>query len=165
MIVLGRLTAPYGVRGWLRVACFGDDPLSWKRMPVWWLGPEQGPWQERRMVDCRLHGATLTVKFEGVEDRSAAETLVGQFVAAPREALPQPDEDEFYWSDLVGLAVVNQDGVNLGTVAEVMSPGPQEVLRVVDQAGMERLLPFVRSVVRSVEVAERQMRVEWGPDW
>lgn len=166
IIVLGRIVGPYGVQGWVRVHPFGDDPLSWQGMPLWWLSPRAtGAWQEHPLKSFRVHGDGLVAAFEDVVDRDGAEALKGWWIGAPREALPVPAEDEFYWADLIGMDVLNTAGESLGAVEGLIETGANDVLRVVDAEGQERLLPFVDAVVRQVDAATRQIRVEWGLDW
>ncbi|MCL4679971.1 MAG: ribosome maturation factor RimM [Rhodocyclaceae bacterium] len=169
MIVLGRISAPFGVRGWVRLQAFGDDPQAWACMPQWWLGAdEQAPdaaWQERPLAECRPHAKGFIVRFEGIEDRAAAEKLAGLYAGVPREALPATANNEFYWADLIGLDVVNQEGTRLGRVAELLRSGAHEVLDVRDETGRQRLLPFVAAVVMKVDPAARLIRVDWGHDW
>lgn len=175
MIVLGRIVAPFGVNGWVKVHPFGDDPLNWRRMPVWWLGRDDGSqaendWQSLKLRGCRAHGKGLVAAFEGVEDRSAAEALDGLYIAAPREALPQPEKDEYYWADLIGLRVENLRGEELGTVHGLMDNGAHSVLEVQDSSdGVTQekriLIPFVGAYVQQVDIAARCIRVEWERDW
>ncbi|WP_375803779.1 ribosome maturation factor RimM [Azonexus sp.] len=165
IVVLGRLADPYGIRGWIRLIPFGDDPLSWGSMPVWWVARDGEPWREVALKGLKVHGDGLVVALEGVADRTAAEALKGVLVGAPRAALPVAGEDEFYWADLFGLEVVNTAGERLGTVAGLIETGANDVLQVVDDDGGERLLPFVAAVVLAVDRAARQIRVEWGSDW
>ncbi len=166
IVILGRIVGPYGIKGWVRVHPFGDDPLSWGEMPVWWLAPsEQGGWQEKKLKSFKVHGDGLLAAFEEVVDRNDAEALKGWWIGAPREALPATDENEFYWSDLIGMAVSNTAGESLGTVKGLIETGANDVLQVVDAEGRERLLPFVAAVVLQVDREARQIRVEWGLDW
>lgn len=168
MIVLGRITAPFGVRGWVKIHPFGDDPDSWMSMPIWWLGADEKVadenWQAREIKGCTPHGKGLVVHFDGIDDRNAAEKLTGFYVGAPREALPKTAGDEFYWTDLVGLEVVNLTDERLGHVADLLSSGAHEVLCVRD-GDKERLLPFVAAVVKEVDLAGRKIRVDWATDW
>lgn len=166
MIVLGRIVAPYGVKGWVKVSPFGDDPAAWCDMRQWWLGPsaDGDDWSPYAMKGLRVHGKGVVAKFEGVDDRSAAERLAGHYVAAPRDALPQTAQDEYYWGDLVGLEVQSMEGAALGTVASLVETGANAVL-VVRDGDRERLLPFIAQVVKDVDMAERRIRVEWGTDW
>jgi len=166
MVVLGKIVDPYGVRGWVRVHPFADDPQAWARMPAWWLGREGGEdWRETRVMAARMHSGELLCQLEGVPDRNAAEALVGLLVAAPREALPGTGKDEWYWADLIGLQVVNTAGDTLGQVESLIETGANDVLRVVDDEGVERLLPFVSQVVLAVEKDNGVIRVDWGLDW
>jgi 16S rRNA processing protein RimM len=134
-------------------------------MPVWWVGRDGGPWREIGLTGLKPHGDGLVVRFDGIEDRGAAEAMKGFFVGAPREALPETKEDEYYWADLIGLEVVNAAGEQLGKVAGLIETGASDVLRVVADDGSERLLPFVAAVVLAVEKEAGLIRVEWGSDW
>lgn len=169
MIVLGRITAPFGVKGWVKIQVYGDDPLAWAGMQRWWLGAAEdagdADWQMRRLDGCKPHGKGLVARFDGLEDRTAAENLVGQYVGAPREALPKTGDNEFYWADLVGLEVVNETGERLGRVAELLRAGAHEVLDVRGDDGQTRLLPFAAAVVREVDLAGGRIRVAWEMDW
>lgn len=174
MVVLGRITAPYGIQGWVKVHVFGDDPPALAAMPQWWLGrdPEtQDGWKAVELLDCREQSGAIVVRLAGVADRNAAEALKGCYVGAPREALPATAEDEYYWGDLIGLAVVNEQGQALGKVSALLESGAHDVLVVRDGDAMpegktsERLLPFVASVVRKVDVADGVILVDWGADW
>jgi len=165
IVVLGRLADPYGIRGWLRLHPFGDDPLAWADMPVWWIGREGGPWREVGLKGLKAHGDGIVVLLDEVPDRTAAEALKGTLVGAPRDMLPPPADDEFYWGDLLGLVVVNEADETLGTVAGLIETGANDVLRVVAGDGTERLLPFVEAVVLAVEKEAGRIRVAWGSDW
>lgn len=170
MVVLGRVIAPFGLQGWLKVFPMGDDPEQWCAMPSWWLGrdPDGPEWQSFDIEALRSHGKWLVVKLKGVDDRTAAEALDGRYVAAPREALPPTAADEYYWAELIGLSVVNAQGIVLGVVAELLESGANDVLVVRAGAGpqaTERLLPFVAQVVKQVDVAAGVIRVDWLQDW
>jgi 16S rRNA processing protein RimM len=171
MIVLGRLTAPYGVKGWLRLHPFGDDPESWREIKHWWLGRDDqdfSGWKSWSLQTLRQQGNGWVVKLTGVEDRLAAEQLVGCFVGAPRDALPATEQDEFYWVDLVGLAVVNEKQEALGRVTELIESGAHAVMVVQEGEGntvRQRLLPFVGQVVMDVDVPAGVVRVDWERDW
>lgn len=171
MIVLGRIVAPFGVQGWVKIHPFGDDPVEWRKMPQWWLCAEDGApaerWKPYTLKACRAHGKGLVAAFGEVPDRNAAEAIDGWYIGAPREALPKPAEDEYYWGDLVGLEVFNEAGTRLGVVDGLLSTGAHDVLQVKDEAqnGGERLIPFVAAYVLDVDLAARRIRVAWGEDW
>jgi 16S rRNA processing protein RimM len=166
MVVLGRIVAPYGIQGWVKIHPFGDDPAAWRQMEHLWLGAsaEGAEWQPYGLKGFRPQGSLWVAKLEGVDDRNGAELLEGRFVGAPRTALPRAAADEFYWADLVGLAVENLRGEALGTVASLLESGANHVL-VLRDGEVERLLPFVAAVVKDVDVAGGRIRVEWEKDW
>lgn len=168
MIVLGRIVAPFGVQGWLKIHPFGDDPLTWRNMPNWWVSNDPDApaeaWSQRELRGCRAHGKGLVATLEGVPDRNAAEAIEGWYIGAPREALPKPAADEYYWGDLVGLEVSNEAGEALGTVSGLISTGAHDVLQIQD-GDNERLVPFVAAYVLDVDLAGRKIRVAWEKDW
>ncbi|MDR0673801.1 MAG: ribosome maturation factor RimM [Zoogloeaceae bacterium] len=165
LLILGRVSAAYGVKGWVKAQAFGDDAAHWRDIPEWHLAPtENGPWRQQETEECKEHGEGLLIRFAGVTDRSKAETLKGCWLAAPRHALPPTAADEFYWADLIGLDVMNDKGENLGRVAGCIASGAQTVLRVRD-GETERLLPFVAAIVHEVDPVAGRMRVNWGVGW
>lgn len=172
MVVLGRVVAPFGVQGWLKVFPTGDDPEAWRDLPAWWLSKDAdaapADWQRFDLEELRWHGKGLVVKLQGIDGRTAAEALDGRYIAAPREALPPTAADEYYWGDLIGLHVTNEQGVVLGTVTEMLETGANDVLVVREgeaEDAKQRLLPFIASVVKAVDVAGGAMRVDWPADW
>ena len=166
---MGRIVAPFGIQGWLKVQALGDDPLSWRKMPQWWIGrnpDSQRPedWRALAPRGLRMHGKGVVAALEGIDDRSAAEAIDGWFIAAPREALPPPGKDEYYWTDLIGLRVSGTGGVALGTVRKLLSTGAHDVLEIED-GETERLIPFVAAYVQDVDLVAGEIRVEWDADW
>ena len=168
LVILGRIVAPFGVKGWVKMLAFGDDPLAWRSMPHCWISPtDTAPdetWSQVGLVGLNAHGTSLVAQFEGVTDRDAAEALCGWYLAAPRDALPAAGKDEYYWGDLVGLAVLTEAGEVLGEVASLLSTGAHDVLCVKD-GDTERLIPFVGAHILDVDLAARAIRVDWQKDW
>jgi len=169
MIVLGRIVAPFGVNGWLKVHPFGDDPLSWRKMPQWWIGQDpdsQRPqdWQAVEPSGLRVHGKGIVIALKSVVGRSAAEAIDGWYLAAPRETLPKPAKDEYYWGDLIGLRVLGLADVALGRVRGLFETGAHAVLDVED-GEIERLIPFVGHYIKDVDLDKGEIRVEWEADW
>lgn len=168
IIVLGKIVAPYGVQGALRVRPFADDPSGWSRLTHWWLareGDAPEAWQQTRLLKCRLHNDMLIAELAGVVDRTAAEASCGKLVGVPRAALPPTAAGEYYWADLVGLAVINERGESLGRIIGLLDTPANAVMRVGDGQQGERLLPFVAAVVLAVDLPGRFVRVDWELDW
>lgn len=168
MIVLGRIVAPFGIQGWVKIHPFGDDPLSWRKMPRWWVcresEAEDAQWRPLQLNACKLQGRSVVASFVESPDRNTAEALEGFYIGAPRETLPEPAENEYYWADLIGLAVVNQQGEALGQVVDLISTGVHDVLQIQD-GETERLIPFVAAYVLDVNQNTRIIQVDWQKDW
>jgi len=160
---MGRVTAPFGVKGWVRIAPFTATPAALTRYSRWWIGGP-GRWEEVEVAEAAAHGAVMVARLAACADRDAAALLNGREVAVPRDALPDAGPDEYYWADLLGLDVVNAQGEALGKVSSLFSTGVHDVMRV-GEGKHERLLPFVATVVRKVDLARRRIEVDWGLDW
>lgn len=160
---MGRVLAPYGVKGWIKVAPFTAAPEALTRFDRWWIGGPDG-WEEAAVAEAVRHGANVVARLASCSDRDQAAMLRGREVALARESLPAAPQDEYYWADLVGLEVVNAESAPLGKVTELFSNGAHDVMRI--GAGKdERLVPFVPAVVRKVDLAAGRIEVEWGSDW
>lgn len=168
MIVLGRIVAPFGVKGWVRIHAFEVDPRELGELPRWWIAKrEDAPaseWQQIAPTECRIHGEGLIAAFDGVADRDAAQALKGRYIGAPRDELPAAGEGEYYWADLTGCEVRNLADERLGVVQGLMSTGAHDVLEVAD-GDDTRLIPFVEAYVPDVDLATRVIRVDWQKDW
>lgn len=166
MVVMGRVTAPFGVKGWVKIYALTAQPGNLCDYPVWWLGRD-GDWREMAVAAAKVHGNTLVAQFAGVADREAAIALKGWEVAVPREHLPDAADDEFYWADLIGLKVVNTEQHEFGRVARILQTGANDVLVVEGgtKNGHETLIPFIASAIKRVDLAAGVISVDWGRDY
>ena len=158
MIEFGRVADAYGVRGWMKVVV--DEPEVLAQQPAWWLAGVEYPVRETK-----VHSGTLLAKLAGIESPEQAKAFKGKPVSIPR---PAAGEGRYYWSDLVGLEVVNEQGVVLGVVKQMTSNGVHDVMEVsvMEAAGERtRLLPFVPVYVKKVDLQNRRIEVEWEADW
>lgn len=159
---MGRIAAPFGVQGWVKIQPFTGEVDGLADYSGWWLGDGEN-WREVAVKQCAAHGATLIASLEDVAGREAAAALKGKLVAVPRAALPKPAKNEYYWSDLIGLEVVNLQGEKLGKISGLLETGAHDVLVV--QGEQERLIPFIEQYVIEVDLAGGQVRVDWGLDY
>jgi 16S rRNA processing protein RimM len=159
---MGRVLAPFGVRGWIKVRPQTESADGLLAYRTWWLAA-QDEWQPHRLLEGRAHGTELIAHLEGLEDRDQAAQLRGLRIAVPRSQLPPAPEGEYYWSDLIGLRVVNREGVQLGRVAEIFATGANDVLVV--RGERERLIPFVEPVVVEVDIEASLLTLDWGADY
>ena len=162
-LVMGRITRPHGIKGWLNIATYTDLPENLLEYRPWYLH-RQGRWQAAELVNGRHHGKGLVVQLAGCNDRDAAEALKGTEIGIYRDQLPESDNDEYYWSDLVGLQVITQDNRVLGIVDHLIETGANDVLVVTGE--QEYLVPFIQGqVVEAVDLEAREIRVDWDPDY
>ena len=160
---MGRIAAPYGVKGWVRVVTFTEAAENLLSYSPWYLG-RNAQWREVRVLDGREHGKGLVVRLQGIDDRDAAAAMSGTDVGVYRSQLPPPDAGEYYWSDLVGMQVFTLQDKLLGVVDHLIETGSNDVLVI--RGERECLVPFIRGqVIRSVDLQAGVIRVDWDPDY
>lgn len=116
------------------------------------------------LEDGGWRGKTLAVKIAEVDTREAAAALIGCSIFVERSNLPELPANEYYWTDLIGLDVLTEDGISLGLVEDMMETGANDVLVV--RGEVERLIPFVlEQIVKSVDLEQRRLVVDWEPDF
>ena len=160
---MGRITAPFGVKGWVKVQPLTAAAKSLLDYPRWWV-ERGGDWQEYEIVEARVQSTTAVVaRLAGCEEREGAARFRGCEVAVPRSQLPQTRPNEYYWADLLGLAVVNGESRELGSVVGILQTGANDVLVV--QGERERLIPFIATVIREVDTGAGVVRVNWSAEY
>ena len=157
---MGRIGAPHGVRGAVKVTPFCADPESLLAQAEWWLR-SAGGWSPRRLRSGRERAGVVVAELEGVRSRDEALALRGAEVGVPRERLPGLAAGEHYQADLVGMAVVNRNGEKLGEVAGFMESGAHPIVRVAGPGGAERLIPWVAPYIDRVDASARRIDVDW----
>nr|WP_295383033.1 ribosome maturation factor RimM [uncultured Pseudacidovorax sp.] len=172
-IEVGRIVDAWGIKGWFKVLPHSAEPEALFTSKRWFLQPPGNGRQVFRLPirEAREHTDCIVAHSDEVPDRNAAEALRGARIFVPRSLFPTPGDDEYYWVDLVGLSVVNREGVALGTVRELLATGPQTTLVLEvspaaegDKPG-ERLIPFVSAIVDKVDLAGRLIVADWQPDY
>jgi 16S rRNA processing protein RimM len=180
-VEVGRIVDAWGVKGWIKVQPFASDPQALFSTKRWYLQPPEGPVVKRpvaakpaapfptllKITQAKDHGDVVVAQVQEVEDRSGAEALRGGRIFVSRASFPTADPDEYYWVDLIGMAVVNRQGEALGTVVGLIDTGPHSVLRIQpeDPKAEERLVPFVSAYVDDVKTGEKRITVDWGLDY
>jgi len=162
LVIMGRVIGVYGVRGWVKVKSHTRERADILDYDLWMLRL-QDVWCEFRIAEGRIHGAGLVARLEGFADREAAVTLMGADIAVRTAQLPVLERGAYYWAQLEGLTVVNLQGVGFGTVSNLFETGANDVMVV--RGERERLIPYVRDVVREVDLAARTVIVDWDADF
>ena len=159
---MGRVSAPFGVAGWIRVQPYTELSESLLSYRTWWLG-SGSEWKEHRVARAQVRGPELIAKLEGCDDRDTAAGLRGDEVAVQRAELPATAAKEWYWADLIGLRVVNAAGDELGRLTRILRTGANDVLVV--EGARERLIPFIEDVIREVDLSAGVILVDWSADY
>jgi 16S rRNA processing protein RimM len=167
-VEVGRILGAWGIKGWFKVQPFAQDPQALFSSTRWHLKPADGvviqPPPMLRVTQSKVHGGMVIAGAQEVADRNAAEALRGARVFIARSSFPTAGNDEFYWVDLIGCAVVNREGMALGSVADLIDTGAHSVLRL-EHGDEERLIPFVAAYIDGVDLAARRITVDWGLDF
>lgn len=173
-VEVGRIADGWGIKGWFKVIAHSADPEALYSAKRWYLQPtERGAKTFAgtlllRIRESKEHSGSLVASAHGVDDRTAADALRGARIFLPRTSFPTAALDEYYWVDLIGLAVVNREGVALGEVQDLLATGPQTVLVLAAQEDgktVERMIPFVSAYVDAVDLPGRRITVDWQPDY
>ena len=159
-VLLGTIGAPHGVKGAVRIRTFTAEPEAIAGYGA--LSDDKGETFE--ITECRPDKAGVIARIRGVTDRSAAESLKGKDLYVARSVLPEPDEDEFYHSDLIGLAATGTDGQPIGTVKAVLDYGAGEFLEIVPPAGRALLVPFTNAAVPVIDIDAGRIVVDPPPE-
>ena len=182
-IEVGRFLDAWGVKGWLKILPHSTNPEALLAAKCWFLQAPDAKFRpgfnafagtvSLQVDEAKIHSDSVVAKFSGIDDRTVAEALRGARIFLPRSSFPLASKDEFYWVDLIGLNVVNREGVALGCVRDLMATGPQSVLCVeysaVQEDGStsvaERMIPFVSVFIDNVDMAGKCITVDWQPDY
>lgn len=173
-IEVGRVADAWGIKGWFKVLPYSADPEALFSSKRWFLLPtERGakPFEgcvKLAIKESKMHSDSVVATAHDIDDRNAAEALRGSRIFVSRASFPTAAKDEYYWVDLIGLAVVNREGESMGTVHELLSTGPQTVMVLAyeqDGKPQERMIPFVAAFVDDVDLVARQIRVDWQADY
>jgi 16S rRNA processing protein RimM len=176
---VGRVQEAWGIKGWVRVHSHSADPGVLFQVKRWYLSPPQGRYARGFdaftgsvalvAAEVKTHADGIVARLEPVADRNAAEALKGARIFVSRADFPPPSSpDEYYWVDLIGLDVLNREGVHLGVVRDLLPTGPHSVLCLEYTDGdktLERMIPFVSVYVDQVDVPGKRITVDWQPDY
>ena len=165
LVEVGRISAVFGVRGWLKIRSYTQPIENILKYRPWQLC-RQGRCFVVELMEGKRQGKGLIARLAGIDDRDQARELVGHSIHVPRDALPVLPEGEYYWSDLQGLAVVTTEGEELGRVDHLMETGANDVLVVVEAGGRQRLIPYIKGqVVTAVDLEAGSLTVDWDPEF
>ena len=178
-VILGRITGVYGVKGWVKVFSYTDPMEAIVDYSPWLIRAENrknAPWSKVKLKAGKRHAKTVVAKLENCNDRDAAMAYIGTEIAIEEQQLKElTEQDEYYWRDLIGLRVINQQDVELGVVKSLMETGANDVLVVVSEIDtedgeekrtIERLIPWtMNNAIITVDLEQKVIEVDWDPDY
>ncbi len=164
-IPVGKIAGTFGVKGWMKVISFTDprkNLLSYKPLYL----SSKGSWREIKVLNGRVQGKGIVISLENINDPDQVLPLVGSELAITKQQLKPLADDEFYWSQLTGLEVVNLKGEPLGRVDKMLETGANDVLVVTKEQNEQQLIPFVmEEVVHQVDLDNGVIKVDWEQDY
>lgn len=170
LVLVGYVSGAYGINGWVRIKPYSVEADALLNAKTWWL--DKPDFHDVERMQAKIHSGDVVAQLMGVAGRDAAEALKGAAVQIPRSHFPPLSDDEFYWVDLIGLAVENLQGAHLGLVKDLMDNGAHPILRVavpqapeLEKTPQELLIPFVDRFVKTVDQKSRKITVDWGLDY
>lgn len=164
VVVLGKLGSVYGVKGWLRLHSYTkpiENIFSYDN----WLIKKNGQWQAIEKEDGKFHCKGIVIKLTGVDDREHARHFTNAEIGVIKQDLPELDNDEYYWNDLIGLEVINKDGSLLGKITEVFNPSNSNDVFIVQADKKRHLIPFVNGIVDKIDLTSGKAYVDWDEDF
>ena len=173
-IEVGRIADAWGIKGWFKVLPHSASPEALFSSKRWFLQPSERGAKTfsgtvlLKIIEAKEHSDSVVATAQEVPDRNTAELLKGARIFVSRASFPTPEADEYYWVDLIGLDVVNREGVALGAVRELLHTGPQTVLVLAyeeEGKAQERMIPFVSAYIDTVDLAGRRITADWQPDY
>ena len=162
-VIVGQISGLFGVSGWVKVFSYTEPRENITRFSPWIIKTADG-WTEVKPEQGKRHGKGVIAKLAGYDDCDMAGKLIGNEIAIRKEQLPELAENEFYWNDLIGLQVINQDKVNLGVVDRLIETGSNDVMVVIGDR--ERLIPYIMGqVIIDIDLEAEVIQVDWDPDF
>lgn len=162
-IAVGRFGSPFGIKGWIKVISYTDPIEQILQYVPWYL--DKDPKKVLKNVKGQLHGKQLIVHLNDCHDRDQAKAYTNLEIYINREQLPSLSEEEYYWHDLLGLEVINQQNILFGKIKNIFATGSNDVLVVEDENGKERYLPYIEGVIIKVDLQKKQLSVDWDADF
>ncbi len=162
-VIIGRIASVYGLKGWNKIISFTEPRNKIFEYTSWQIHLN-GEWKETTPSSHKPHGKGLLVKLAGSESCEDAGRYVGTEIAIERDQFPTLEKNEYYWADLEGLSVVNEEGLTLGTVKRLMETGSNDVLVV--EGEKSYAIPYIRNdFVLNVDIQNKVINVAWDADF
>ena len=162
-VVMGKVVGSHGIKGWLKIQPFSEEINALCSHPVWFLSKDEIEWDELKVQESSMQGRTVLAKIENTNDRNEADRLRGYLIGIKKNDLPILEKGKYYWSDLIGLEVFNQEKFNFGVVDSIMETGSNDV--VVIKGEKETLIPYLDNVILNIDLVKKSILVDWDENF
>ncbi len=163
LVIIGKCGRPYGVRGWVHIQSFTADPSNILNYQNWIMILPTGTKQPVELDGLRAHGNHFVAKIKGIESPEATKRFTLAEIAVSQDDLPELEEGEHYWEELIGLKAILPNGKELGTVDSIFETGANDVIVVKMADDKELLVPYLDDVVLDIKVNEGTITLDWDP--
>ena len=147
----------------MKIQSFTEELKTLGKFSSWFLSKDEIEWKEFKVESCSVQGRTMLSKIEHVNDRNDADELKGFLIGINKIDLPALEKGKYYWSDLIGLEVINQSGFNFGIIDSIMETGSNDVLVVKDLK--ETLIPYLSDVILKIDLDKKNVLVDWDENF
>lgn len=162
LVIIGKIISAYGIKGWVKIRPFTETAKSFIQYKKQFLSKNQTDWNCIQIEKMKIQGQDVVADL-GFENRDQAIESKGQILAVDRQQLPQLEENEYYWDDLIGLNVYDLQHNDLGKVIELIETGANDVLVVSGEK--ERLIPYIPQVIVKIDLTEKRIDVDWDKEF
>ncbi|MBV53825.1 MAG: ribosome maturation factor RimM [Coxiellaceae bacterium] len=162
-IILGRIGAPQGIHGWLRITSHTSPPTNILNYTTWQIKRGQA-WSSLSPEETKTQGNKLLVKLPDCDSPEVAKQWTNTLIAIYQNELPKLPEDEFYWSDLINCQVVTSEGVLLGNVTQLLETGANDVL-IIQGNEQRHLVPYTDDTIQHIDLSNQLITVQWDPNF
>ena len=161
-IYLGKITGVHGIKGWLKIQSFSSPPENILNYPSWIID-NQGEEDFYSIEQGRKQNKKIVVKLENIDDRNTAESLINSKILILRSDLPKLSNENYYWSDLVGLSVLNSEETVIGKIESLIETGANDVMVIITLKDERILIPFVmHEIIKEVNVELNYIKIDWS---
>ena len=163
--IVGKIKGPHGLRGLLKVTSYMDPPVNLKNYNTVYVSKDEGlSWGSLLEFDLKSNNRNFLGVLEGVTNRDEALSLNGALLGVDRNVFGPLEEGEFYWSDLLGSVVENQEGLRFGTLKRFIETGSSDVMEI-EAKEANLLIPFSSKYLRCIDLEKRMIIVDWEKEW
>jgi len=161
-LLVGKINGLFGIQGWVKVFSHTNPRKNILSYQPWHI-EVNGQWQTLDIIKGREQGKTLVAQIKDVHDMDQARTFIGIDIYINKSQLPKLNKGEYYWEDLIGLNVINQEKIVLGKVSSLVDTGSNSVLVV--NGKKEHWVPYIEPFLISVDIDKQQIVVDWDDNF